>query len=61
MIKEEIIKAAIEGNENALKSVIANYSQYIHTLAWEGQTYNDELAGEIVTNLMLAVMKFKIK
>lgn len=57
----ETIQLATSGNEDALKSVLLYYKSYIKALSWNDGNYNKELEGELVTALLVAVLKFRIQ
>lgn len=63
------ISRAVQGNEDALKSVLLFYRPYMHTIAtcptydFQGRPstpIDDELLCRLETKLLLSVLKFKI-
>ena len=66
MLQQETIDRAICGEESALNEVIKHYKRYIAKVATEEIVYEDgrtefavnkELEGEIITHLLLAIIR----
>lgn len=69
-IPEEVIVMATEGDEIAIKTILSVYQGYIYKLSQskefdsEGNyriVIDSELKGTLETQLMLAILKFKIR
>ena len=62
MISECIVKGALRGEEKSLVEVIKHYRRYIKTVATRGLPsggimLDEEMEGEIITELLLAIIK----